>query len=233
MTGHTKITGRIALLGVFTALAFILGFIESLIPPFTGIPGVKAGFANIVTMAALYLLKVPANSGSSAATTARSDKTNGYREAYSSPQFSAVTTAHSDKTKGTAQKSSRSPRKYDQILNVPSLYSLSCALGISAVRILLGGITYHGMSAMIYGLAGAFCSLIVMFLLSHTGRFSVTAVSVAGGVSHNLAQLILAVLLLGNAVFYYVPLLIVSGLAAGLVIGIISAVLVTRLSVLL
>ena len=210
MTGHTKKTGRIALLGVFTALAFILGFIESLIPPFTGIPGVKAGFANIVTMAALYLLKAPSDSDSSAIAPARSDKTN-----------------------GTAEKISHSPRKYDQILNVPSLYSLSCTLGISVVRILLGGITYHGMSAMIYGLAGAFCSLLVMFLLSRTGRFSVTAVSVAGGVSHNLAQLILAVLLLGNAVFYYVPLLIVSGLAAGLVIGIISAVLVTRLSVLL
>lgn len=189
-------TRRVALLGVFTALAFILGFIESLIPSFTGIPGVKAGFANIVTMVALYLLN----------------------DRYNTLNFVK---------KRTARSMSHSPEKY-----VPSVYSLLSALCISAVRIILAGLSYSGMSAAIYGLSGAVFSLTVMFFLARARVFSVTAVSVAGGVAHNLAQLLLACLMLGNAVIYYLPALIVSGLAAGLIIGIIAALLINRLSLL-
>ncbi len=51
-----KSTGRIALLGVLIALAFILGYLESLLPVFAGIPGIKPGFSNISIITALYLL---------------------------------------------------------------------------------------------------------------------------------------------------------------------------------
>ncbi|MBO4415613.1 MAG: Gx transporter family protein [Lachnospiraceae bacterium] len=190
---------RIALLGVFTSLAFILGFIESLIPPFTGIPGVKAGFANIVTMVALYILDHKTSSNS---------QTNDQTDAIS-----------------TESKHLHGTDKY-----FPTAYSLLCALGISAVRVLLGGITYNGMSAAMYGITGAVFSLLIMFLLGRTRLFSVTAVSIAGGVAHNAAQLLLAVIMLGNAVLYYLPMLIISGLAAGLIIGLISAVLIRRLA---
>ncbi len=204
---------RIALLGMFTALAFVLGFIESLIPPFTGIPGVKAGFANIVTMAALYLLN---------------NKTGTARSSSHSPENS-ISSVHSPSDINAVPSEHNLP----SVNCIPSVHSLLCVLGISAARILLGGITYSGMSAAVYGLAGAFFSLTVMFLLARTGRFSITAVSVAGGTAHNLAQLLLAFLMLGDAVLYYLPMLIISGLTAGLIIGIIAAVLVTRLRVLL
>lgn len=43
---------------MLTALAFILSYIESLIPVFVGIPGVKIGLANLTVMVALYTLGV-------------------------------------------------------------------------------------------------------------------------------------------------------------------------------
>ncbi|MBO4869438.1 MAG: Gx transporter family protein [Clostridia bacterium] len=48
---------RIALTGVLAALAVAVGYLEFLLPSdIAGIPGIKPGFANILVMAALYLL---------------------------------------------------------------------------------------------------------------------------------------------------------------------------------
>lgn len=46
---------RIAYLGLFAALAILFGYIEQLIPFHFGIPGMKLGLANIVTVFVLYL----------------------------------------------------------------------------------------------------------------------------------------------------------------------------------
>lgn len=55
-----KRTKKIALCGVMCALAFAFSYIEFLIPfDMTGIPGIKPGFANLVIMAALYMLGLP------------------------------------------------------------------------------------------------------------------------------------------------------------------------------
>ena len=48
----------IAKLGLLTAVALVLGYVEHLLP-ITGIPGVKLGLANTVLLYALYLLDVP------------------------------------------------------------------------------------------------------------------------------------------------------------------------------
>jgi len=45
---------RIAFLGLFVALAFVLSYIEYMLPLNIGIPGAKVGFANLVVMVALY-----------------------------------------------------------------------------------------------------------------------------------------------------------------------------------
>ena len=47
---------RVALYGMLTALAFILSYVESLVPVTAGIPGVKLGLANLVVVIALYTL---------------------------------------------------------------------------------------------------------------------------------------------------------------------------------
>ncbi|MCR5683920.1 MAG: Gx transporter family protein, partial [Lachnospiraceae bacterium] len=113
--------------------------------------------------------------------------------------------------------------------NVRTQSTFLPALAISVVRVLLAGITYNGLSASLYGLTGAVASLLVMHLLKRAGLFSITAISVAGGVTHNAAQLALACLILGSAVFYYLPWLIISGLVSGAAIGLLSALLVRKL----
>lgn len=48
--------GKVAYLGVFLALALICSYVESLIPFYFGIPGVKLGLTNIVVVLLLYLV---------------------------------------------------------------------------------------------------------------------------------------------------------------------------------
>lgn len=60
-TGRQRIsTRKTALFGLLTALAVVLGYVESLIPVYLGAPGVKLGLANLVTMIALYCMGVRA-----------------------------------------------------------------------------------------------------------------------------------------------------------------------------
>ena len=49
-------SGRIAKYGMLIALSFLLGYVETLIPFSVGIPGVKLGLANVVTLVCLYQL---------------------------------------------------------------------------------------------------------------------------------------------------------------------------------
>ena len=47
---------RVSFIGMMLAVAFVLSYIESLIPFSTGIPGVKAGLSNIPIMITLYTI---------------------------------------------------------------------------------------------------------------------------------------------------------------------------------
>jgi len=100
---------------------------------------------------------------------------------------------------------------------------------VSLVRVILSGILFGNAFALLYSLAGASLSLTLMALLKRTDLFSVTAVSVTGGVIHNLGQILVAMLILKNAnILWYLPALIVGGVAAGLLIGLVSAILIKR-----
>ena len=73
-------------------------------------------------------------------------------------------------------------------------------------------------------------SLTVMALLKKKGGFSVLGISVAGGVFHNVGQLIVAMLVVETfSVGYYFPVLLIAGLLTGLLIGIVSAEMLKRL----
>ena len=52
------VKSRVAYFGVFTALALIFSYVETLIPINFGIPGVKLGLANLVIVIALYKMKL-------------------------------------------------------------------------------------------------------------------------------------------------------------------------------
>lgn len=104
------------------------------------------------------------------------------------------------------------------------------ALTINLVRILIAGLLFNGLFGALYSLAGALLSLAVMILLKKTGLFSVTGVSMAGGVAHNLGQLLIAAFLVSNIkVFVYFPVLIFSGVICGTAIGIISYLMLKKL----
>lgn len=115
---------------------------------------------------------------------------------------------------------------------IVTLYTMGVkeACTLSLVRIVLAGFTFGNPASMIYSLAGGAFSLLVMIGGQKTKLFSVTGVSVLGGVSHNVGQILVAVLVVENArLMYYLPVLILTGTAAGTVIGIVAAVLIKHL----
>ena len=113
-----------------------------------------------------------------------------------------------------------------------ALYRLrpSVAAAISLLRVLLVAVLFGSALSLAYSAAGAVFSFLVMCLLKRFGRFGCTGVSVAGAVAHNLAQIVTAALLLEtSSLAWYFPVLCVSGTLAGIVIGLLAALLVRRI----
>ena len=159
-------TKKLTVLALTIAVAMILSYLESMIPAFVAIPGIKMGLANIAVVFALYKL--------------------GWKE----------------------------------------------AAGVSLLRVVLVSLLFGHLASFFYSIAGAVLSLLGMILLRKTGRFSEVAVSVTGGVLHNVGQIAMACILLEtDVVRYYLPFLILSGTLAGVVIGVAAAILVRRVKV--
>lgn len=153
-----KLTGvakTVAVFGVFTALCFVCGYIEFLLPlPFL-VPGMKLGLANLVVLSALYTL------------------------------------------------------------------GARTAAGVSLVRIVLSALTFGSLYGMLYSLAGAVLSFLVMLCLYRLPCFGTVGVSVAGGICHNIGQLLVAFAFLGvGGVLTYAPVLLLSGAVTGFLVGI-------------
>lgn len=153
-------------MALLIALAMVLSYLESQIPSFVAIPGVKVGLANIIVVFALYKL-------------------------------------------GTKE-----------------------AVVISLIRVGLVSLLFGSGASFLYSLAGAALSLGGMLLLKKIPAFSYVAVSVLGGVLHNVGQIGMACLLLEtNVIVYYLPFLILSGTIAGIAVGVLAAVLIRRIDV--
>ena len=102
---------------------------------------------------------------------------------------------------------------------------------LAVVRILLSGFIFGNYFSIIYSLAGGLLSLTVMALLKKTDGFSVMGVSIAGGVFHNVGQMIVAVLVVETfSISYYLPVLMIAGLVTGLVIGLVADGMLKRLT---
>ena len=157
---------KIAFLGLSVTLAMILSFVESQIPVFTTIPGMKVGLPNLVMVFLLYRV--------------------GWKE----------------------------------------------TVIVSLIRAFLVALLFGNLQSLIFSIAGAVLSLTGMILLKKTGLFSSIAVSVTGGVLHNVGQIIAACLWTGTVqIAYYLPVLLVSGVCAGLAIGLIAGFLLKRLEI--
>lgn len=104
------------------------------------------------------------------------------------------------------------------------------AWGISVGRVVLSGFLFGSLSSILYSLSGAILSLLVMTLMKKRDCFTMTGVSVAGGVSHNIGQLIMAFLVFeSGALWYYLPVLLVSGCVTGGLIGILGKEIFKRM----
>lgn len=155
---------KTSLYGMLLALAMILSYVEAIIPINIGVPGVKLGLPNIVTVIGMYSLGP-----------------------------------------------------------VPTLI-------ISFLRIILVSFMFGNTMTLAYSLAGFALSFLTMFVLLKAGGFHMTVVSVAGGVMHNVGQLLAAILLLHSEILVlYLPVLMVAGVAAGAVIGLVSGLVTDRI----
>ena len=156
---------KIAFLGLFTALAMLLSYVEALIPSLiVAIPGIKMGLPNVVVIFVLY-------------------------------RFGAKE-----------------------------------AVLVSAVRVLVVSMLFGTPMTFIYSIAGALLSFAVMMMLKKTNFLSEVGVSVAGGVFHNVGQIIVAMILLNTAnIGYYMIALSISGIISGIFIGFCSALMIKKL----
>jgi len=104
------------------------------------------------------------------------------------------------------------------------------AIVISILRVFLSSLMFGSVLSLGYSLSGALLSLFGMALLKKTRLFGSVGVSVVGGVLHNLGQIITACFILEtNVVVYYLPFLILSGTIAGVVVGLVAALVLKRL----
>ncbi len=118
------------------------------------------------------------------------------------------------------------------LIIIIALYELDTryAFFINLVRICLAGLMFTGVMAMLYSLTGGMISLLVMVFLKKTDRFSMIGVSMAGGVAHNFGQLLIASFVVSNIkMFLYFPILVFTGIASGIGIGIVAYVIDRRL----
>ena len=111
------------------------------------------------------------------------------------------------------------------IVIVIALYSLN--LGdvwmISIIRIFIIGIMFGNFMSIAYSLSGAVVSLTIMAIIKKSNILGIMGTSIIGGVSHNIAQLLVAMFVVSNkVVLYYMPVLIIAGVITGAMIGILS-----------
>ena len=104
------------------------------------------------------------------------------------------------------------------------------ALAINCIRIFVTGLLFTGVFGILYSLAGGLLSLLVMYLLYRTEIFSMVGVSMAGGVAHNLGQLLTACLIMSNIrLMSYFAVLLFAGIGSGILMGIVAWLVCQRL----
>lgn len=105
------------------------------------------------------------------------------------------------------------------------------AFVLSMVRIILVGVTFRDPSTLIFSFAGGVLSWISMVLFLKLKLFSMIGVSIIGGITHNVGQIIVAMIYVNNtSLIYYLPFLTLSGVVSGTLIGILGALIIKRLN---
>ena len=109
-------------------------------------------------------------------------------------------------------------------------FGLKEALMVSGIRVFIVALLFGNVMTLAYSVAGAVLSLALMTLLKKLNLFSIIGVSIIGGISHNLGQILVAIFLFDTIqIGYYMIILAITGTIAGVVIGIIGSILVKKL----
>ena len=115
---------------------------------------------------------------------------------------------------------------------VVALYTMKPteAFFIAVIRIFLAGLTFGNAYSIAYSLCGGVLSFVVMLLAKRT-KLSIIGVSMLGGICHNIGQIIVAAIIMDTVrIAYYLPVLLVAGMLTGLLIGVITKLIVDRIS---
>lgn len=97
------------------------------------------------------------------------------------------------------------------------------ALSVSVIRVLVSSLLFGGFSGFLYSITGALVSFVVMVSVKKIKSAGIIGVSIMGGVSHNIAQIAVAALVLQTVgLIYYIPALLVAGVITGVIIGIVA-----------
>ena len=107
-------------------------------------------------------------------------------------------------------------------------FKKSFFLGIT--KVLLSNILFGNLSSMFFGLTGMLCSVFLMCILKKTRKFSVIGISMAGAIAHNLGQIFIAMFIVQSfAIIFYLPVLLLSGMITGVLIGIVANEIIKRI----
>lgn len=109
-------------------------------------------------------------------------------------------------------------------------FGLKEAVTVSLIRVFIVALLFGNVMTLAYSVAGAVLSLGLMTLFKKINLFSQIGVSIIGGISHNLGQILVAIFLFDTIqIGYYMVVLSITGTIAGVIIGIISSILVKKL----
>lgn len=103
------------------------------------------------------------------------------------------------------------------------------ALLVNIARILLSALLFGSPLSLVFALSGGIISLAAMIILSKCRQFSVIGVSAFGGVLHNMAQCVVGACVIGVGIFYYLPVLMISGVLSGALVGVLSGLILNRM----
>ena len=104
------------------------------------------------------------------------------------------------------------------------------AAAVSLIRVSIVALLFGSIMTLMYSVAGAVLSLFLMTVCKKLNVFSTVGVSIVGGVSHNLAQVLVAIALFSRTQLgYYMIVLAFTGTVAGVFIGLAGTILLKRL----
>ena len=96
-------------------------------------------------------------------------------------------------------------------------------LSISLLRVFFLSVFSGSPFTAAFSFTGAIASFFAMYISYRRNSFSPVGISLIGGVTHNLAQLLISAFLLNTPAFlWYSPVLLISGIITGLINGLIA-----------